>query len=236
MSDLLTLLARLPAEPRAVMAELAARAQAGDAAAQFVMGQALVEGRACAADADAAFGWFERAANAGLPLAMNMLGRCHELGTGTAVNHALAAVWYRQAADRGLDWGMYNLANLLATGRGVPRDEAAAYALYLRAANLGHAKSMNLVGRCLEDGVGVAADPDAAPAWYLRSARAGDFRGQAAWASLLLARGQLDEAIAWLERAIAHGSPAFLHTLRPQLETATEPRLRALAATIPGKP
>jgi TPR repeat protein len=162
---------------------------------------------------------------------MNMLGRCHELGTGTPANAALAAVWYRKAADEGLDWGMYNLANLLGTGRGVVRDERAAFALYLRAARLGHAKSMNLVGRCLEDGIGVEPDPAAAPQWYRRSAEAGDFRGQASHASLLLMAGQIDAAVMWLQRALAHGSPSFLaHTL-PALAASPYPQVRALAVT-----
>jgi len=161
---------------------------------------------------------------------MNMLGRCHELGTGTPINLALAAVWYRKAADAELDWGLYNLANLLGTGRGVPRDDAAAFALYLRAARLGHAKSMNLVGRCLEDGIGVPADPRAAPTWYLRSAEAGDFRGQASHASLLLAAGDIDGAADWLRRALAHGSPSFLAHVRPTLAASPHPAIRALVS------
>ena len=123
---------------------------------------------------------------------------------------------------------MYNLGNLLGTGRGVPRDERAAFALYLRAARLGHAKSMNLVGRCLEDGIGVDRDPGAAPDWYRRSAEAGDFRGQASHASLLLAAGRVDEAVAWLQQALAQGSPSFLAHTVPVLVASPHAQVRAL--------
>ncbi|MER2178473.1 MAG: tetratricopeptide repeat protein, partial [Stenotrophomonas maltophilia] len=160
-------------------------------------------------------------------------GRCLARGRPTPVNLALAAVWYRQATDAELDWGLYNLANLLGTGRGVARDERAAFELYLRAARLGHAKSMNLVGRCLEDGVGVAADPAAAPAWYRRSAEAGDFRGQASLASVLLAAGDVEGAADWLQRALVHGSPSFLAHLRPTLAASPHPSIRAVAAQVP---
>lgn len=226
--DIHALLQQLADDPDAALQALQQRAQAGDAVAQFLLGQACMEGRGRPIDVSTGKAWFERAANGGLPLAMNMLGRCHELGQGTAVNHELAAVWYRKAADNGLDWGMYNLANLLATGRGVAKDETGAYALYLRAAYAGHAKSMNLVGRCLEEGRGVTANPTAAPAWYLRSAEAGDFRGQASHASLLLAAGQVDEAALWLGKALAHGSPSFLQQIRPQLASSPHAVIRAL--------
>jgi TPR repeat protein len=228
--DVDALVEQLQRDPAAALTALRDTAQRGDPQAQYLLGQACMEGRGMAQDLQAGMHWFERAANAGLAMAMNMLGRCHELGSGTPANPALAAVWYRKAAGKGLDWGMYNLANLLGTGRGVARDNAAAFALYLRAARLGHAKSMNLVGRCLEEGAGVDPDPAAAPAWYRRSAEAGDFRGQASHASLLLAAGEVDAAVMWLRRALAQGSPSFLaHTL-PTLAASPYPQVRALAA------
>ncbi len=228
--DIGALAAQLRHDPRGALARLHRLAQRGDMHAQFLLGQACMEGRGITADVVAGMQWFERAANGGLPLAMNMLGRCYELGSGTGVNLQLAAVWYRQAAEAGLDWGMYNLANLLATGRGLARDEAGAYRLYRRAAELGHAKSMNLVGRCLEEGIGVAADPAAAPRWYQRSAEAGDFRGQASHASLLLAAGRIDAAARWLQLALGNGSPAFLTHIRPVLARSSHPQIRALVA------
>lgn len=221
--------ALLASGPEQALLQLAGRAAQGQPAAQWALAQALLEGRACQADPATAVAWLERAANAGLAPAMNLLGRCHELGHGTAANPGLAAVWYRQAARRGLDWGMYNLANLLATGRGVEADPAGAFALYAQAAAIGHAKSMNLVGRCLEEGQGVAADPAAAVHWYQRAAQAGDFRGQAAWASVLVERGQVQAALPWLQRALASGSPAFRRTVLPQLAASVHPQLRHLA-------
>ena len=70
----------------------------------------------------------------------------------------------------------------------------------------------------------------AAPAWYQRAAHAGDFRGQAAWASVLVERGQTDAALPWLAQALANGSPSFLAVITPQLQASADPRLRALVA------
>ncbi len=123
---------------------------------------------------------------------------------------------------------MYNLANLLATGRGVAQDRRQALALYTRAAHLGHAKSMNLLARHLEDGLETARDPQAALDWYRRAAEAGDFRGQANYASILLQQARIDEALHWLRLALAHGSPAFMAHIVPQLAASPHPRVRAL--------
>lgn len=125
---------------------------------------------------------------------------------------------------------MYNHANLLATGRGVAQDRAKALALYTQAAHMGHAKSMNLLARHLEDGLDIERDPQAALAWYQRSAEAGDFRGQANLASILLQQGQIEQAVHWLRLALANGSPAFMAHIVPELAASPHPQIRALVA------
>jgi TPR repeat protein len=226
-----TLARQLRSAPQAAAATLRALGDQGDAQANFLLAQMLVEGRGLPCDAVQAQERYFLAANAGHRLAMNMLGRCHELGVGTAINPELAAVWYQRAARRGLDWGMYNFANLLASGRGVNADPQAALAWYQRAAALGHAKSMNLVGRYLEQAGTEQARAQAAH-WYLRSALAGDFRGQASHASVLLERGQVQAAIGWYLRAIGHGSASFLAHLGQQLGSLPATVAAALAPAL----
>lgn len=87
---------------------------------------------------------------------------------------------------------------------------------------------MNLLARHLEDGLETARDPQAALAWYRRAAEAGDFRGQANYASIVLQQGRIDEALHWLQLALAHGSPAFMAHIAPQLAASPHPRVRAL--------
>ncbi|WP_256578093.1 MULTISPECIES: tetratricopeptide repeat protein [Pseudomonas] len=197
--------------------------------AQALLGQILLDGHGIAQDQPLALRWFEIAAGQGHLMARNMLGRCHEHGWGCVADAAIAAQQYRVAADAGLDWAMYNLANLLATGRGVAVDHLQAMALYQRAAESGHAKSMNLLGRYLEEGQVCPANPAAARDWYRRSAEGGDFRGQFSYAAVLAAEGRVDEALVWLEKALAGGNLNFLRVASQTLASATDPRIQALA-------
>jgi uncharacterized protein len=213
----------LAEQPQRAARLVLAAAAAGEAEAQALLGQILLEGYGIQADPTLALTWFDIAAERGHAMACNMAGRCHEHGWGCAADPARAAEYYRRAADLGLDWGMYNLANLLATGRGVVQDHTTAYRLYRQAAELGHAKSMNLTGRCLEDGCGVARDVTAAHAWYARSAEAGDFRGQFSHAAVLLAERQWDAARHWLSRALELGHLKFIETALASLQAAALP-------------
>jgi TPR repeat protein len=221
--------ARLAGDPRQAARVILAAAGEGLVEAQLLLGQILLDGRGIERDPALARTWFEIAAAQGDAMAHNMLGRCLEHGWGGAVDWHGAASHYRHAMERGLDWAMYNYAGLLANGRGVEQSHHRAFELYLRAARMGHAKSMNLVGRYLEEGLTVAADRAEAFAWYRRAAEAGDFRGQFSYAGMLASEGRVDEAIDWLEKALAGGNLNFLRASRASLALAPQPRIRALA-------
>lgn len=226
------LLALASEQPAVALAAIRRLADQGDAGAQFVLAQSLIEGRAIESDPVEAFYWFQLSASAGHALAANMVGRCHELGFGTPVDFERAAAWYRRAVSANLDWSMYNLAHLYATGRGVVLNQGRARELYCRAAGLGHAKSMNMLGRYFEEGIAGEKNEAIAIDWYRRAAQAGDFRGQASIATIELARGNTDAAVDWLEQAVQTGSPAFLRQLAGQLESSNEPRLLVLRSRV----
>jgi len=213
---------------RAAQAILLA-AKAGVLDAQAMLGQILLDGQGIEQDRPLALRWFEIAAKGGHLMARNMLGRCFEHGWGCAADATVAAGHYRQAAQAGLDWGLYNYANLLATGRGVVQDHGLALACYRRAAGLGHAKSMNLLGRYLEEGRNCPVDLVAACEWYRLSAEGGDFRGQFSYAAVLAELGQIEQAVAWLRKALAGGNLNFLRVARKTLLDAAHPEIRALA-------
>lgn len=206
----------------------------GNLDAQARLGQILLDGRGIARDPQLALRWFTIAADAGHVAARNMLGRCWQMGWGCAIDLAVAARYYRMAADQRDDWGRYNYANMLAKGWGVTRDLAAALSYYQLAANNGHAKAMNLVGRFHEEGWEVPPDLDVAFDWYQRSALAGDFRGQCSYASQLVARGKLDEALVWLRRAMTTATVPFLQTMASALLGSPHVALRELALQMRG--
>ena len=95
--------ARLSGSPEERAAFVRACAEAGEAEAQAVYGQILLDGAGVPKDETAALGWFVRAAARHHLMAINMVGRCYDLGWGTAPDKARAAECYRIAAERGLD-------------------------------------------------------------------------------------------------------------------------------------
>jgi uncharacterized protein len=199
----------LAGPPHQAAAALEQAARAGLGLAQLHYGQMLLDGRGVAPDARAALGWFHKAAQAGLPMAMNMVGRCFDQGWGVAQDPAQAAPWFRAAADRGLDWGLYNLATLLTLGRGVAQDRAQALELFRRAAAKGHAKSVNMVGSFHEDGWVVPRNLTLAAYHFARAAEGGDFRGAFNHARMLIAAGEVEQALAWVARAAGDCPPRF---------------------------
>ena len=211
---------------------LQAAALQGVPRAQAILAQRLLAGEGVDADPAQAVHWFRQAAARDDVEAINMLGRCLENGWGVAADAQLAVYWYRQATAGGLDWGMYNLANLLMSGKGVAADRQAALALYRQAAGLGHAKSVNIIGRFHEEGWDMPADPAQALVWYGQAAVGGDFRGQFNYARLLLERGRVAPAVAWLRRIPATATPAFLANLHGWLAASPVQTVRALTDSI----
>ncbi|TPG55097.1 tetratricopeptide repeat protein [Sphingomonas glacialis] len=218
--------ARLAAPPAERAAFIRACAEAGEAEAQAVYGQMLLDGIGVAKDPAAALGWFVRAAAQHHLMAINMVGRCYDLGWGTVPDKVRAADCYRIAAERGLDWGMYNYATLLALGDGVAEDRQAALAWFRKAAALGNAKAINFVGSFHEDGWVVERDMAAAALCYARAAQGGDFRGAFNHARMLGAAGRIDDAIGWLKRAGASATPAFVEKAAAWLATSELPAFR----------
>ncbi|WP_206370697.1 tetratricopeptide repeat protein [Solimonas marina] len=207
-----------------------AAAEAGDVDAQVLLGQMLLEGRGIARDPALALRWFQSAAKLKHPMALNLIGRCLEHGLGCRQNVEDAAAYYRVSAEMGLDWGLYHYANLMITGQGkVPRDAAHAVVLYQRAAETGHAMSMHMLGCCYEDGVGVPVDIDQAQQWYRRAAESGDFRAQYRHAATLIAQDDIEGAAPWLDSVRANGNLKFLRSIRTELLTSPDARLRAYA-------
>jgi hypothetical protein len=224
--------ATLEASPEDAAALLKAGAEAGLPEAQAAYGQALLDGRGVPVDAQAAFGWFRKAAAGGEAMGMNMVGRCFEKGWGAAEDRVEATCCYARAAQAGLDWGMYNYGSALALGAGVDKDEVAALGWFQRAGAMGHAKSINFVGSFHEEGRLTPRDRAKAAECYRIAAEGGDFRGQFNHARLLAEDGRLDEAVGWIERAAETAPPAFIQRMKAWCEAAPVAALKAEATHL----
>ena len=209
-----------------------AAAQLGDAEAQAVYGQLLLDGRGVERDPAEAVRWFNRAARADHAMAMNMLGRCYEHGWGVERSSVIASHWYHLAAQQGLDWGMYNYATQLMLARDSEQHRAQALEWFRKAADLGHAKSINILGGFYEDGWEVPVDLGIAFDCYRRAAQGGDFRGQFNYARLLAGSGQIEAALHWLKQVPLTATEAFLSKMIEFLAQSQIPEMRAFATQL----
>ncbi len=108
-------------------------AVAGDADAQFNLGQAYKLGRGVPLDPALAESWFRKAALQGHQQAEDNYG----LALFQAGRKAEAAPWLEKTVQRGEPRGQLVLGTMLFNGDGVPRDYARAYALMTLASQAG---------------------------------------------------------------------------------------------------
>ena len=115
---------------------LRARAEQGDADAQFVLGFMYATGRGVPQDDVQAVRWYRRAAEQGDADAQFVLGFAYSDGErGVPQDDAEAVRWYRLAADQGLANAQHNLGVRYADGRGVPQDYVQAHMWFNLAAS-----------------------------------------------------------------------------------------------------
>jgi TPR repeat protein len=101
-------------------------AQAGNAEAEFVYGEAFANGSGVPQSDSAARDWLLKAARQGHMLAQYSLGLLYASG-GVVADDQQAAYWLEQAAQQGSSQAQSELGLLYAAGRGVDKDLEKAY-------------------------------------------------------------------------------------------------------------
>jgi TPR repeat protein len=191
-------------------AELKARADQGDAQAQFNLGLMYATGEGVPKDAAEAVKWYRLAADQNHPRAQFNLGLLYATGEGVPKDTAEAVKWYRKAADQGDAWAQSNLGLMYADGDGVPKDAAEAVKWYRMAADQGHAQSQFNLGLMYATGEGVPKDAAEAVKWYRKGADQGHALAQCDL-GLRYANGEgvtkdAAEAVKWLRLAADQGN------------------------------
>ena len=129
------------------LADLRARAEAGDADAQTNLGFMYGNGDGVPQDHAEAIAWFRLAAEQGHAVAQFALGLLYSVGVGVSQDYAEAVAWVRLAAEQGLADAQFNLGGVYATGDfGVPKDAAEAVTWYRQAAEQGLAAAQFALG------------------------------------------------------------------------------------------
>lgn len=111
--------------------EYLAKAEQGDADAQYFVGSMYSDGKAGAPlNYALALKWYRRAAEQGNAQAMSSLGGMYDFGQGIHQDHAEAVRWYRGAAEQGDMLGQLYLAFKYQQGEGVPQNYVQAHKWY----------------------------------------------------------------------------------------------------------
>ena len=159
-------------EPKPVT--LADAANAGNAAAEYTLGDAYVRGDGVAQSDTQAVSWIRKAAAQGLTIAQYRLATFYEKGRGVGQDNARALQLYEQAANKGNVKAMHNLAVMYAEGRGSSQDFAKAAEWFGKAADYGLGDSQYNLAVLNERGLGVKKNLVTAYKWFAIAAQAGD--------------------------------------------------------------
>ena len=191
----------------AELAELRAKAEKGDAAAQYEIG--LCYGHA--QDPKEAIKWFQKAADQGYAPAQNAIGFHYEVGLLVPKDYTEAFKWLSKSAAQGNATGEVGVGNLYNSGQGLPQNYAEALKWYRKAVEQGDASGQFALGYCYQYGQGVAQDCREALKWYKKAADQ-DFVGAATAIGLLYDTGQgvqqdYGEAMKWYSKESQPGVP-----------------------------
>jgi TPR repeat protein len=105
-------------------------ANAGNARAQYQLGDMYEFGYGVPKDASEAISWFKKAADQGLAVAQGRLGEIYFAGNKTVQDFEAARSWLQKAADQKNAVAQRRLGQMEEQGLGGPQDPVRAYALY----------------------------------------------------------------------------------------------------------
>jgi TPR repeat protein len=141
-----------PARAQSADAQLAARAQGGQAWSQTMMGLKARDGVDAKPDPVQAVQWFRKAADQGFAPAQFLMGQSYAAGAGVARNPRLAAAWFGKAARGGMPEAQLQLGLMYDAGVGVARDPRKAARLFRAAARQGDDEARRRLSLAYADG------------------------------------------------------------------------------------
>jgi TPR repeat protein len=125
---LATALLPVSAQTAGIDAALLARANAGDAAAQVLVGESYAAGKGVERDLKQAAEWYRKAAEKGdVAGELHLAALYRDGGKGFARDMAQAAAWFRKAAEQGDAGAQGTLGVLYSIGQGVAHNNVEAY-------------------------------------------------------------------------------------------------------------
>ena len=149
-------------------------ADAGDPLAAFNYGQMLIRASPTGGFTEA-FGYFEKAAESGVPDGQYALSQLYAHGQGVPeASDVEARRWLLAAAIKGHDTAQIELGIWLINGRGGPPDPLSGFRWLKGAAESGNPIAINRVAHLYREGIGTTRDTDEAAKWAVLARRAGN--------------------------------------------------------------
>lgn len=197
--------------PEAVK-EYKARADAGDAEAQYLYSCALGAGRGVVKDLPQAFVYAEKAVGQGCERALGFVGRGYEHGWGVETNAVKATecysrfmAWAAKAAEEGDVDAQLSVGMCYYVGIGVETNMEVAVKWFRKAAEQEYASAQYALGFCYMYGQGVDTNKSEAVKWYRRAAERGWTEAQVdlgvSYVNGTGVEQDLVEAVKWFRKA-----------------------------------
>ncbi|MBQ3811098.1 MAG: sel1 repeat family protein, partial [Kiritimatiellae bacterium] len=207
---------------------LLARAEAGDAEAQFKVGNCYLHGNGVERNDALAAEWYLKSAEQGYARGEYKLGVSFLRGDGVETNLVAAFEWMKKSADHDYPLAWFALGTFYEEGTGVEKDGAEALRWYRKAAESDHGQArafaQNSVGRCYRFGIGIERNEQEALVWYLKSAEAGNPAAMENLAQFYTTGAggtrDLETARSWREkaRAVSPDDPVYGPSVRDLLD------------------
>ncbi|MGX5834039.1 tetratricopeptide repeat protein [Aeromonas piscicola] len=154
------------------------KAEAGDAIAQFELGQKYRLGLGVKQSNSNALDWYRKSAEQNYARGQNAMGQVLRQGIGVEINYIEAITWYRKAIDQKLPVAMSNLAVMYQFGQGVEQNHVEAFHWYEKALEHGYKGAKFYLGWMYSHGLGVEIDSNKAIECYTQAADQGDSYAQ----------------------------------------------------------
>jgi len=161
-------------------------AEAGNAMAQQLLGDALVDGKGIDKDFERSFALLQASAAQNYAPGLYSLGLSYRAGEGVEKNNARAAELFARAAEMDYRFALGDLAMMKLLADGVERDIEGGVALLARAAELRDSYAMMQLGYFYSDSDLVPHDGRRALDYFLAAEAAGEIQGAAAAAYVYL--------------------------------------------------
>jgi hypothetical protein len=146
------------AQPSGIEPALLAKANAGNADAEFRVGVQYELGAHVPRDPAQAASWYRKAADRGNTKAEHSLGVLYEFGNGVPASYDMAVQLYRKAAEKGFAPAQFSLGLCYVHGKGVPQDFQQALEWYGKAAQQNNSDALLNLAFLYHNGQGVLKD------------------------------------------------------------------------------